>query len=159
FGRVDHRDTETFDDYHATDLHGGRSFADVPEAFFSPPTETCTWFHQGPIGDQFGDWDAANFSAEFWAGDPSMLTEFSDDSAFPSGLPRRAKRDAYRALRGSILRTELYALDGNNDPQRTSRPYTITEHVYGVSEVPTGLQPSTAPDDDTTLRVFFPRPL
>ena len=46
-------------------------------------------------------------------------------------LPRRRKRDALRALRGSVLRTELYALDGS---ERQNRPYTVSESLQGVRE-------------------------
>jgi hypothetical protein len=46
-------------------------------------------------------------------------------------LPRRARRDALRALRGSILRTELYALDGT---ARQDQPYTVTESLFSVRE-------------------------
>src|SRR5262249_33306182 len=47
------------------------------------------------------------------------------------GLPRRVKRDALRTLRGSTLRTELYALDGT---LRQDRPYTVAEQLYGIRE-------------------------
>src|SRR5205807_1753885 len=50
FGRVDQRDTEIFDEYHASDLHPDRPFEPVKPAAFSPPTETRIWFHQGPVG-------------------------------------------------------------------------------------------------------------
>jgi glycosyltransferase TcdB-like subunit of Tc toxinin len=50
-------------------------------------------------------------------------------------------------LRGSILRTELYALDGTN---QQNRPYTVTEHLQGVREEwPPGK------DDQDRLRIFF----
>jgi hypothetical protein len=45
FGRVDHRDTEVFSG------HSG-----VPPQYFSAPTETRTWFHQGAVGDRFDGW-------------------------------------------------------------------------------------------------------
>jgi Insecticide toxin TcdB middle/C-terminal region/HD domain len=45
---------------------------------------------------------------------------------------RRIKRDALRALRGSVLRTELYALDGS---PREHRPYTVSESNYGLVEM------------------------
>jgi RHS repeat-associated protein len=47
-------------------------------------------------------------------------------------LPRRHRRDAFRALRGSVLRTELYALDGS---ARQNKPYTVTESLTGVAQV------------------------
>ncbi|MGQ9869922.1 toxin TcdB middle/C-terminal domain-containing protein [Leptodesmis sp.] len=67
---------------------------------------------------------------------------------FLKTLPRRAKWDALRTLRGRILRTELYALDGK--PEQ-ARPYTVTESLSGVrEEVP------PSPEETGRLRIFFP---
>lgn len=55
-----------------------------------------------------------------------------------------------RTLRGSILRTELYALDGSD---REERPYTVTEHSYGLEEID-----SPARDGVERPHIFFPHP-
>src|SRR5262249_51148731 len=73
FGRVDQRDTEVFEDYHAAGLHPGRPFQPVAPRAFSPPTETRTWFHLGPVGEEFGEWSEVDYSGEFWPGDPQRL--------------------------------------------------------------------------------------
>ncbi len=153
FGRVDQRDTEVFEDFHAAGLHPVKKlFNAVSTEFFSPPTETRTWFHQGPIGDEFGDWTETDFSDEFWPGDTQVLARPSSVVNFLNSLPRRVKRDALRAMRGRILRTELYALHGT---QRQDRPYTVTEHLHSVrEESPPG--PGEAPD---RLHIFFPHTL
>ncbi|WP_460223211.1 toxin TcdB middle/N-terminal domain-containing protein [Paraburkholderia terrae] len=132
FGRVDQLDTELFGDFHAAGLHPDRPFEAVKIEAFSPPTETRTWFHQGPIGDEFGDWNEADFSGEFWADDPQMLSRPASMAELLKALPRRVKRDALRALRGTILRTELYALDGT---ERRARPYTVTESLPVICAV------------------------
>jgi len=98
---------------------------------FSPPLETRTWFHQGPVGDEFGDWYELDYRDEFWVDDPQVLTRTQAIQDLLKGVPRRAKRDAFRALRGSILRTELYAFDGT---ELQDRPYTVTESIHGVRE-------------------------
>jgi len=149
FGRVDQRDTEAFEDYTAPGLHPDRPFAQPK--FFSPPTETRTWFHQGPIGDEFGEWEETDFRKEFWTGDPQRMSRSADMDKFLSALPRRAKRDALRALRGRILRTELYALDG---PPRQERPYTVTEYLHGLRQ-----ESPPAKEEPTRLRIFFPHTL
>ena len=51
------------------------------------------------------------------------------DDARRAAAPGR--RDALRALRGQMLRSELYALDGTD---RQDRPYTVTESLSGVRE-------------------------
>ena len=63
---------------------------------------------------------------------------------------RRIKRDALRTLRGSILRTELYALDSSD---REDRPYTVTESRYGLKEIE-----APAESDTERLHIFFPHP-
>jgi RHS repeat-associated protein len=144
FGRVDQRDTETFADFHA---QRDRPFEDVPAHAFSPPVETRTWFHQGPVGEEFGEWKEPDFTGEFWPGDPPVLERSAELTDLLNNLPRRVRRDAIRTLRGQILRTELYALDGTS---RSSRPYTVTESVSGIREV----EPPAEGTD--RQRIFFP---
>jgi hypothetical protein len=72
------------------------------------------WFHLGPVGDEFGDWQEVYFEDEYWKHDPSVLERPKEVRDLLRTLPRRAKRDALRAMRGSQLRTELYALDQRN---------------------------------------------
>lgn len=145
FGRVDQRDTETFADFHGSGLHGGHAFETVAASHFSPPLETRTWFHQGPVGDEFGDWSELDFSGEYWPEDPTALSRPPAMTEALAALPRRRKRDAFRALRGSVLRTELYALDGTD---RQDRPYTVTEALQGVRE-------ELPPADGAGRAVFF----
>lgn len=133
FGMVEHFDTETFASYNQSGLHGDdTAFAKVEEEqHFSPPTLTKTWFHQGPVGDEFGEWEETDYDNEYWSGDPQALSRPTAMIDFLKNLPRRAKRDALRTLRGSILRTELYALD---DGKLRNLPYTVTESLFGVRE-------------------------
>lgn len=149
FGLVEQRDTETFETYNAAGMHGAdTAFAGVDTRHFSPPTLTRTWFHQGPIGEEHGDWMIADHSAEYWPGDPPLLHGVGDLDDFLRDLPRRDKRDALRALRGRTLRTELYALDGSD---RQDRPYTITESRFGLRE-----ESPPGPDQPDRRGIFFP---
>jgi hypothetical protein len=149
FGMVEQRDTETFEQYNQTGLHGEeKDFIKVKEVQrFSPPTLTKTWFHQGPVGDEFGEWEETDYRNEYWPGDPQALSRPNSMINFLKNLPRRVKRDALRTLRGSILRTELYALDGS---ERQDRPYTVTESLSGVREE----NPPAASDKDRE-HLFF----
>jgi RHS repeat-associated protein len=153
FGRVEQLDSETFEEYNASRLHGEQTpFVQVMEPKqFSPSTLTKTWFHQGPVGDEFGAWEEVDYRHEYWPDDPPVLVRSAAMEEHLKALPRRARRDALRALRGSVLRTELYALDGT---KRQDRPYTVTESLYGVrEEVPPG------PDEGERLHLFFPHVL
>lgn len=162
FGMVEQFDTETFDIYNEAGLHGGSTIfqkVDQSSQSFSPPTRSKTWFHQGPIGEEYGEWQEQDWSNEYWTGDPQLLkhTEQVNDvlkaldlthAAKTTQARRRIKRDALRALRGSILRTELYALDGS---PLQDRPYTVTEQAYGLKEIE---PPSTSERDRP--HIFFP---
>jgi RHS repeat-associated protein len=155
FGRVDQRDTEVFAQFNAKGLHVDRAFTQVEAGMFAPPLETRTWFHQGPIGDEFGDWREVDYSGEYWSGDPQVLIRPQSMVEMLKALPRRARRDALRTLRGSILRTELYALDGTD---RQEAPYTVTESLYGVREE-SPAAPGTDSAEADRPRIFFSHPL
>lgn len=146
FGRVEQRDTEVFEDYNSTGLHSDRPFERIELKAFSPPLETRTWFHQGPIEDESGEWQESDYSGEFWPNDAQVFTRPFSVTNFLKSLPRSVKRDALRTLRGHIVRTELYALDG---AERQARPYTVTESLYGVrEETPPG-------SNKDRLHIFF----
>ncbi len=150
FGMVEQFDTETFADYHAPDAQGPEArFEPVAEKHFSPPLLTKTWFHQGPVDDDTGDWHELDWAADYWPGDLDALAHAKVTNAFLRTLTNpRHRRDALRTLRGSTLRTELYALDGTD---RQDRPFTVTEQAYGLREEfpPEG-------GDPQRLRIFFP---
>lgn len=163
FGRVEQLDTEVFDDYDSSGLHGTETaFEHVEqEKFFSPPLLTKTWFHLGPVGEEFGDWDEVDYRDEYWAGDAPLLPDLLPNaraSLQPIRDHRRQRRDAIRTLRGRMLRTELYALDGT---ERQARPYTVTESLSGVATLPVGEKlPDNSQDwQPWQQRVFFPHTL
>ncbi len=130
FGMVEQLDTEVFTAYAGRGLDAKPDLLRdllAPESY-APPILTRTWFHQGPvIPDSGGQWRAMDYSGEYWQEDPNLL------GAIPTALPElRSQRDAQRTLRGSILRSEVYALDGS---PLQERPYTVTEHAYDLTEV------------------------
>jgi RHS repeat-associated protein len=153
FGMVEQLDTETFAGYHAPGAHVPEvRFEPVPEKHFSPPLLTKTWFHQGPVDDDTGDWHDLDWAADYWPGDPDALAHTEALNGFLKALTDpRHRRDALRTLRGSTLRTELYALDGTD---RQDRPFTVTEQAYGLRE-----ESVLEGGDPERLRIFFPHPL
>jgi RHS repeat-associated protein len=152
FGMVEQLDSEALLEFNAAGMHGTGAAYRVNDEAFSPPVLKKTWFHQGPIGPEHGEWRDSDHTADCWAGDPGrfeghiVVTSVSRDS--PDG--RRVMRDAVRALRGMELRTELYMLDGS---AREPRPYTVTETRYGVRDV------EPPPSGQARRRVFFPHRL
>ena len=128
FARVDTRDTETFEKYNTGDLFS-ENFTQVSLEHYTPPTETRHWFYPGPVGDGYGKWFEPDFSHEYWLGDTSMFERSQEMKDLLTSLPKRARRDALRTLRGTMLRSELYGLDST---PLQNLPYTVTEAMMDL---------------------------
>ncbi|KAH0545319.1 hypothetical protein FGG08_000618 [Glutinoglossum americanum] len=136
FGMVEQWDTEEL-----TDL--GKSFPDaanLDKKSHVPPVLVRTWFHTGAFlkGQQI----SRQFEREYHREDgQSSDTQSLDDTVLPTDLlhtdgtrsPYSLRSDemheAYRALKGSMLRQETYALDGTDAKER---PYTVAEHNHTI---------------------------
>lgn len=161
FGRVEQIDSEDFDRYNAPGLLEDRPFQELQKTQFTPPTMTKTWFHQGPIGHEFGEWTELDYTDEYWSEDTPKLTPFEQLGEYRSfeafrrdgDIPRRVKRDLVRSLRGRVMRTELYALDGST---RQERPYTVTEAMHASREVFLDLDVDARTYGRASRSVFFP---
>ncbi|VAX04050.1 Putative insecticidal toxin complex, partial [hydrothermal vent metagenome] len=152
FGRVDQRDTESFENYHqSSSTTKALNFNGVEAQYFSAPTETRTWFHQGPVSKKGGDWNSSSYQHEYWLGDPGQLESLYDQQSFLKTLQPQDRRDALRTLRGTVLRSETYALDGS---AREQTPYTVTESASQLKEI-------SAPEQNqfNRKRIFFPFPV
>ena len=155
FARVEQRDTENFSRYSARQLA-----KPLEPQRLSPPVLTKTWFQLGPVEGASGqDWQELDFSDEWWNGDPVLLGHKAGvDAALQritnktTDLTRRDRRHALRSLRGSVLRSEMYALDRSD---REPLPYPVTEGAFLFTEVQNRW--TGAPVD--IHRVFFPHPL
>jgi RHS repeat-associated protein len=98
--------------------------------FDLPAIVTKTWFHNGAFLEE-GKLEAyfkdpAN--QEFFSGDPQA--SFLPDTDIPSGLTFPEMREAARALKGSILRQEIYADDGTTN---AAFPYSVSERSYKLT--------------------------
>jgi RHS repeat-associated protein len=129
FGRVDQLDTE---ELGALTASGDFPAADnIDAASYVPPVLTRTWFHTGAFVDK--DRISTQFEQEYHV-EPGLADEqrramLLDDTVLPDGLSADDMREACRALKGSILRREVYALDGT-EPQ--GRPYLASERNYTI---------------------------
>ena len=149
FGMVEQIDTEVFDGYTGRGLAADDGFFQrlLQQDAFSPPMMTRTWFHQGPLDPaDDGRWYEVDWSSEYWPGDPTLLAHSQSVNTFLATLSPVSRRDALRTLRGHVLRSEVYALDGS---VLQASPYTVTEHAYNLRE-------ESAPTDAERKRIFFP---
>lgn len=129
FAQVDTVDTETFERFNAQGLFEGEEHNVVTSEQYSPPVLTKSWFYPGPVGEDFTRWHEVDFSDEYWSGDENVLERTLEMKALLASLPRRARRDALRTLRGTLLRSETYGLDGT---PLQDKPYTVTESLMSV---------------------------
>ncbi len=128
FGMVEQWDAEEFG-------------TDAEKALHTPPVLTRTWFHTG--ADLESGYISLQFEKEYHresdldeqlAGltDEQFGAMLLDDSVLPPGLSSEEAREARRALKGSILRMEVYADDGTAEQDR---PYSASERNYTLKLV------------------------
>ncbi|MFL5624171.1 MAG: toxin TcdB middle/N-terminal domain-containing protein, partial [Ktedonobacteraceae bacterium] len=127
FGLVEQRDAESFTQFKAT-ATSPASQRIIEEDLYVPPVHTKTWFHTGAYIDRQNI--SQHFATEYYAGDPKAT--LLPDTLLPSGLTAQEEQEASRALKGKILRQEIYAEDGS--PQ-SSDPYSVSEHTYAIRTV------------------------
>jgi RHS repeat-associated protein len=143
FGMVEQWDTEEFSSL-APD--GGEGWAEGTINWNAtshvPPVLTRTWFHtgvylgRGHVSDFFagllGAEDKGEYYREPGLTDAQARALLLPDTVLSHGLTVEEEREACRALKGSMLRQEVYALDGTDKAQH---PYTVTEQNFTIRVV------------------------
>jgi RHS repeat-associated protein len=155
FGRVDQFDTEEFAALNATQELSPAT--NIDEASHVPPVLTRTWFHTGVYlgGDRVSRFfaglldgsDVGEYYREPGLTDAQAARLLLDDTVLPSGLTVAEEREACRALKGSMLRQEVYALDGT---LREIHPYTVAEQNFTIEVV--------QPQGENRHAIFFAHP-
>jgi len=148
FGRVDQWDTEEFATLSGTSNVPQPSNEDPSSNV--PPAWTKTWFHTGAfLGESviskyleqeyYSEGDASDAIAGL--GQVQLESMLLDDTVLPNAillldgtripydLSGEEMRESCRALRGSILRQEIYALDNTEE---SDRPYSASERNYTI---------------------------
>ncbi|HEX8184476.1 MAG TPA: toxin TcdB middle/C-terminal domain-containing protein, partial [Blastocatellia bacterium] len=129
---VEQRDTEAFATLAETPA------LNIDQASHVPPLLTRTWYHTGAY------LDSAQVSSQYkeqYYREPGqneaernamllpdsvlpLVISLPDGSEIPWALTAHEEREAYRSLKGTVLRQEVYALDGT---QQEPRPYLVSE--------------------------------
>jgi RHS repeat-associated protein len=143
FGMVEQWDTEAIGAVSAAPPPD----PDVDAASLVPPLLTRTWFHTGvylgrdritayfarsPQGTGEGEY----YREPGWT-DADANQHLLPDTVLPLGLTVDEEREACRALKGSMLRQEVYGLDGT---PAAAHPYLVIEQNFTVER----LQPRAA---------------
>ena len=135
FGMVEQWDTEQF---AALTAGGDVPPADnIAAASHVPPVHTKTWFHTGVylgrdhVSDYFAGLLNATDQGEYFREpgltDAEARALLLPDTVLPAGLTLEEEREACRALKGSMLRQEVYADDAG--PGRHGRPDPARPHA------------------------------
>ncbi|HXF41693.1 MAG TPA: SpvB/TcaC N-terminal domain-containing protein, partial [Blastocatellia bacterium] len=166
FGMVEQTDTEELAALTTSDTLSDAT--NIDPASHVPPMLTKTWFHTGAWFQ--GEQISRQFEHEYYReGDPSLgesgLTEqqleamLLPDTSLPDAIKLQngsrlswaltagEHREASRALKGSILRQEIYALD---QTEEQDRPYIVSERNYTIEML--------QPQHSNKYAVFFAHP-
>jgi RHS repeat-associated protein len=143
FGMVEQWDTEEF-----TALAGGDlPVENIDPRSHVPPVHTKTWFNTGVyagrdhVADYFaGLLDAADqgeYFREPGLTDAEARALLLPDTTLPAGLTLDEEREACRALKGAMLRQEVYADDAGEGAtaaqiRRALTPYTVIEQSFTI---------------------------
>jgi len=155
FGLVEQFDTEEFAALTADGTLPAATNLDA--ASHVPPVLTKTWFHTGVyvgrdhVSDFFAGLLDANDAGEYYREyrepeltDAQARELLLPDTVMPLGLTLAEEREACRALKGAMLRQEVYALD---DTDEAEIPYTVTEQNFTIEPL--------QPQDGNRHAVFF----
>ena len=147
FGYMEQRDAESFGDSGSLFIEDTDTEAD---ALHVPPVVTKTWFHTGAWPDEktiihhmacdyFGAPSETDpqFEQKWEAFLATLLPDTilpadvvqADGARLPYVLTDEEQREAIRALKGSILRQEIYADDGT---EKSGLPYSVSQRNYTV---------------------------
>ena len=109
-----------------------------------PPIHTKTWFHLGiyqgrhHVSNYFGglinEKDRGEYYRErAWKDDDIEARKYLlDDTVLPTELTVDEEFEACRALRGQMLRQEVYSDDGT---EKAEHPYIVTEQNFTIKVV------------------------
>ncbi|MFK0731930.1 MAG: toxin TcdB middle/C-terminal domain-containing protein, partial [Gloeotrichia echinulata HAB0833] len=113
FGRVERQDAETLMiDAKSTDV---------------PPVLTKTWYHTGYWQENFSL--PQLYAKEYFSGDPQAALSLESTFYEVEKYTDEEIREAHVALKGTVLRTEVYGCDG---PALQGNPYSVSVAGYNV---------------------------
>ncbi|MGB3201531.1 MAG: toxin TcdB middle/C-terminal domain-containing protein, partial [Nodosilinea sp.] len=140
FGMVEQWDTEEFAALSTSNVFP--SGDNIDAASHVPPVHTKTWFHTGVyLGRErvsnffaglLNEQDVGEYYREPGLTDAQARQLLLEDTVLPIGLTVEEEREACRALRGAMLRQEVYALDGTD---KAEHPYAVTEQNFTIRVV------------------------
>jgi RHS repeat-associated protein len=124
FGMVEQFDSEDFAGFGAQRLFASAA-SNWAEDSHVAPVYSKSWFHTGFYLNR--EQISRHYAGEYYQGDPDAIS--LPDTVLPPDLADDELYQACRALKGSLLRQEVYARDGS---AQADHPYSVSEHTYTV---------------------------
>lgn len=146
FGFVEQLDTEEFAALNALIDNTLPSAANIDEATHVPPVLTKTWFHTG-LSSEMGNFVSRQFENEYYKESGLTGSQFLPDTIIPAECTAQEQPEACRALKGAMLRQEIYARDKTS---KEELPYIVTEQNFTIRRL--------QPQDNNRNAVFLPHP-
>jgi RHS repeat-associated protein len=142
FGMVEQWDTEAFASVDAA----GAPAANADAAYCVPAVHTKTWYHTGiylggpQVADYFAGLRTCGGHGEYFRepglDDRAARAMLLPDTILPPGLDWEEEREACRALKGAMLRQEVFGEDPAGTQacggRRADVPYSVTEQNFTV---------------------------
>lgn len=143
FGYVELCDTQTFEEFAQPGLHKAVAFNAGTDSLHVAPMLTKRWYYTGAYIES--DVISRQYKLEYYHGDLEAFP--APDTVFDPGITAgdtETIRQAYAALKGRVMREEIYGLDGS---PREKNPFAVSEHSYNVRLI--------QPPDGTRYAVFL----
>ena len=122
FGLVERWDAQAFEQFGQD-----KAFEILDSDLYVPPIHTKTWYHTGLAERE--ESLSRQFTEEYYQGDANAL-ELADSQFEETEGETRSLQEAYRALRGKVLREEIYADD--DQAGLSEHPYSVKEYAYNL---------------------------
>ncbi|HEY5741129.1 MAG TPA: SpvB/TcaC N-terminal domain-containing protein, partial [Terrimicrobiaceae bacterium] len=140
FGMVEQWDT---DEIGSIDEDAQPSVAtNLNSASFVPPVHTKTWFHTGAIleGERISRLHEAEYYRDAALSDSDFQAQLLPDTILPPECTLEEEREACRALKGAVLRREVYSHDSFEGAsveilERAKVPYSVTEQNFTIERL------------------------
>ncbi|WP_334513294.1 SpvB/TcaC N-terminal domain-containing protein [Bradyrhizobium sp. AZCC 1693] len=128
FAFVEQQDSVRYEDFSGSGTAAFASAAANADAkFHLPPAVVRTWFHTGAVLK--GETLSRRLASEYFCTDADAA--LLPDTALPE-LREAETREAVRALKGSMLRQEVYSGEDDGSVLPGAWPYTVSERNYVV---------------------------
>jgi RHS repeat-associated protein len=138
FAFVEQADSVRYDDFAAiAQAAHGTAASNIERAFHVPPVITRTWYHTGagPRADTL----SRRLRGEYFSADPDAI--LLPDTQFQGDLIGPEARGAVRALKGAVLRQEIYSGDsvraarGAGASYAAGHPHSVSERSYHARRI------------------------